>query len=356
MNKREIITYLEKNDVDSYRIEIIEKIIGVDLNPAIIKSIYNSLTKNHAVIETFMKLLKEKNNIHEIGIEQVEKILYMHDVNMTDNTIEVLLNKKIKIKDVISYTLKDVKFFSFDTLLDEEIYTDLYNVKWSGIGRGEVLLCMLLKHAISNTYKRGDLIIKDKILEVKSDNSKLINQSDFGNGNDVSGYWIKAIKNHSKIEKSDLLRGHNNNIRWNLTKGNNFLNHYVDLLLERGVDEKEVSDIICSGWDKLFFNKKMKRFPITKILRKYKSINGEAFKLYTFEVFLHNMIYYLEQSNIDHIALTSDKGFYLLDKSFFKENKDKLREFSKDHFLYKYPSLTKTASNSRVFSISLLEG
>lgn len=356
MNKREIISFIERNDINSYVIEIIEKLLSEDLNPTIIKSIYNSLTKDHAVIETFMKLLKAKNNIHDIGLEQIEKILYMHDVDKTDDAIKMMLNKKIKIEDVISYSLKDVKFFAFSSILDEEIYNDLYNVKWSGIGRGEILLCMILKNAISNTYKRGDILINNKILEVKSDNSKLLNQSDFGNGSDVSDYWIDVIKNHPKIEKSDLLRGHNSNVRWNMSRGNNFLNHYVELLLQRGVEVKEVADMICSGWDKLFINGKMKRSPIRKILRNHGTLNGEAFKLYTFEVFLHNMNYYLDQSSIDYIALTSIDGFYLLDREFFKENTDKLREFSKNHFLYKYPSLTKTASNSRVFSISLLEG
>jgi hypothetical protein len=356
MNKREIISYIERNDLDSYRIEIIEKLLSEDLNPTIIKSIYNSLTKDHAVIKTFMKLLKNKNNIHDIGIEQIEKILYLHDVSKTDKAIKVMLNKKLRLESLISRTLKDVKFFAFSSVLDEEIYNDLYDVKWSGIGRGEVLLCMLIKNAISNTYKRGDILVNNKIIEVKSDNSKLINQSDFGNGSDVSDYWIKTIKNHPMIEKSDLLRGHNNNRKWNMSRGNNFLNYYVDLLLKKGVEIKEVADLICSGWDKLFFNSKMKRAPIRKILKSHGTINGEAFKLYTFEVFLHNMVYYLEQSNIDYIALTSIDGFYLLDKDFFKQNKDKLREFSKNHFLYKYPSLTKTASNSRVFSISLLEG
>jgi len=356
MNKKELISHLEKTDIDSYRIEIINKLLKEDLNINIVKSIYNVLSKDHSVIESFTRLLKAKNNIHDIGIEQIEKIMYGHDVEITDKIIKLMLNKRIDIKNVISYSLKDIKFFAFSSILDEEISNDLYNVKWSGIGRGEMLLCMILKNAISNTYKRGDILIKDKIVEVKSDNSKLINQSDFGSGNEVSDYWINAIKEHALIEKEDLLRGHNNNIRWNLTRGNNLLSHYVSLLLERGAEIKEVADLICTGWDKLFINEKMKRTPIRKILRKHKGISGDAFKKYTFEVFLYNMNYYIKQSNIDHIALTSIDGFYLLDKSFFKQDSDKLREFSKKHFLYKYPSLTKTASNSRVFSISLLEG
>jgi len=356
MNKRELISHLEKNDIDPYRIEIMNKLIEGDLNTSIIKSIYNVLSKNHSVIKSFIQLLKKNNNIHSIGTDKIEQILYHHDVETTNNTINFMLNNRIDIKDLICYSIKDIKFFAFSSILNENISNDLYNIKWSGIGRGEILLCMILKNAISNSYKRGDILINDKIIEVKSDNSKLVNQSDFASGDEVSNYWINTIKNHPKIKKEELLRGHNNNLKWNLTRDNNFLNHYVELLITKGVDIKEITEIICCGWDKLFINEKINRSPIRKIIRKYKSLNGEAFGLYTFEIFIHNMNYYINQSNIDHIALTSIDGFYLLDKEFFKQNKDKLRDFSKNNFLYKYPSLTKTASNGRVFSISLLEG
>lgn len=356
MNKNELISRLEKNDLDSYRIEIINKLVEEDLKPAIIKKIYNILSKDHAVIDSFIKILKNKNNIHDIGIEQIEKILYNHDVDVINKTMKFMLNGRLKLEDLITHNVKDSKFFAFNTILDEEIYKDLYDIKWSGIGRGEILLCMIMKDAVSNTVKRGDIIIDEKVIEVKSNNSKLVNQSDFGAGNEVSDYWIDTILNHPKIKKEDLLRGHKNNLKWNMTRDNNYLNYYVHLLLSRNVPIKEVVELICNGWDKLFKNEKMDRSPIKKILREYKNLEGEAFKKYTFEIFLHNMKYYLNQSKIDYIALTSEEGFYLLDKNFFNENTDKIREFSKDHFLYNYPTLTKTAANSRVFSISLLEG
>ena len=63
MNKKELISHLEKNDIDSYRVEIMDKLLQEDLNINIIKSIYNILSKDHGVIESVIKLLKAKNNI-----------------------------------------------------------------------------------------------------------------------------------------------------------------------------------------------------------------------------------------------------------------------------------------------------
>lgn len=356
MNKEDIIKFLSNNDVDQYRIDMIYKILNDDMNSNIIESVYNIINKDHLVLEKFSSILENQYNINSIGIEQIEKILYQYDINITNNTINNILNNKLSIDNILSTSLKDVKFIQFNSILYEDIAKDLYNIKWSGIGKGEILLCLILENAKSNTYKRGDILINDKIIEVKSKNSKLVNQSDFASGDKVSKYWINMLRKHPLIDKTDILRGHNNPLRWNLSRNNNFLNHYIDVLLNKNVSISDLANIICSGWDKMFVNVKMNRSPIRKILKKYKTLNGDAFAEYTFEIFLYNMTYYIEQSNIDYIALTSNDGFYMLDKSFFSINKDKLREFSKNNFMYKYPSLTKNASSGRVFSISLLEG
>ena len=354
MNKRDIISIIDKTNLDQYRLEIIKNLLEEDLSSNMIKSIYNTLNKNHTIVEKFINILSKKNNIHNNGITQIEKTLYNYSNEITNNTIDNLINHKIDSNEITTYTFKDLKYIEFKSYLNENIIEDLYDIKWSGIGKGEILLCMLLKNAISNTYKRGDIIINDDIIEVKSNNSRLINQSDFGSGEEVSNFWINSIKYHPKIKKKDLLDDHDNNLKWNLSRSNNYLNHYVNILISKRVSLTEISEIICSGWDKLFKYDKIDRSSIKSILRKYKTLDGDAFKYYTFEIFLHNMKYYLSTSKIDKIAITSEYGFYLFDKSFFHQDKEKLRIFSKQHLLYKYPSLTNTASNGRVFSISLL--
>lgn len=354
MDKREIISYLKKNDVDLYRLSIISKLLNNDIDINIIENIHNNINKNHNVIKSFIHILKNVNNIHDIGITQIENILYSYNIECSNSLIHSIINNKLDFKDLVTININNINFFRFNSILDENISKDLYNIHWTGIGKGEVLLCMILENAISNTYKRGDILIDDNTIEVKSYNSKLLNQSDFANGEEVSNYWIDIIQKHPKIK--DLKKDHNNNKRWNLTKDNNYLSYYVDLLLENEVDVNEISDIICSGWDKLFMNDIMDRTCISNILEKYNSLKGEAFNYYVFEIFLHNMIYYLKSSEIDYIALTSKEGFYIFDKDFFLEDRVKLKLFFDNNFSYKYPSLTKKSSSGRVFSISLLEG
>lgn len=346
MNKYDIIKYIEKNDINDVELNILKNLLK-NKNSFILKQVHNLISKNHSLINRFLEIIKDYN-INTKLIEEIQKICYNHSEESINNCINTFLNNKISIYNNLT-SINDPNFIEY--FIDENVKNDLYNLSKTGLGKGEIILTLILKNALLNTYKRGDIIIDDNIVEVKSNNARLLNQSDFGNGEDVSNYWITEIRKYNV----KILPDYDKNIKWNMTKNNNYLNFYINELKSKTSNET-IANIICSGWDKLFINKKMDRNIILKILNKYNNFDDIAFKEYAFEMFLYNLKYYLSESNIDYLILTNVEGYFIFEKSFFYSNKKELRKFCKKYLLFKYPSFTKTAANSRVFSISVLEG
>lgn len=177
---------------------LLDLIIDAPYNEAIYKKIEKLLKRTHKDEST--KLAEILSKIK--GYKDLSKTIVSiaDDLDQDDDLLAYLENPTVTIDDLITNPNGNLKELFSKTGLSTNLYNDLFNLIGSvgnvNIGRGEILLSILIKDAINaNNKTKGDIKIGNDSIEVKSsgDNFRLTSQSGTGLGADAGNYIRKGL-------------------------------------------------------------------------------------------------------------------------------------------------------------------
>jgi hypothetical protein len=185
-------------ELDKKKTALLDLIIDAPYNEALYKKIEKLLKRTHNDVtkDLFDILSKTK------GYKDLAKtiVTIADDLDQDDDLLAYLDNPTITLEDIVSNPNGNLKTLFNTTGLKPELYEQLFNLIGSvgnvNIGRGEILMSILVKDAVNADNKtKGDIKVGSDSIEIKSsgDNFRLTGQSGTGMGADAGNYIRKGL-------------------------------------------------------------------------------------------------------------------------------------------------------------------
>jgi hypothetical protein len=355
-NKKDLITLLEKSDLDDKKLDILYEILQQSVPSGMIEKIHNYLDKDYKTIDKIANFLKEECvNEYEWILENLFT-LNQRDIHTLCEAYKIAMMPSDKVVE-----------FSFDTDLDltTRAVENIYDCKFDGVGKGELLLAWIHNGAkLSVKSERGDISYRGNNYEVKAESGRLCGQSGFGQGSEVAKSWyedtkwlLKKLNFYVKVPTAPPLEKAREPKKWNLG-GEDYSRVYYFQLKEYFSEDwtnirSEYIEIIKKGWKKLFTNWKNAELDLSFVDDFYSETIDS--KTYHLNLLFTNIKYYLYQQSSIGIFFCNKSGYLYLPKTFFDSpTKEKLALLN-EKLKYSLPGFSHAVAQGKVFSVKYME-
>lgn len=185
-------------ELDKKKTALLDLIIDAPYNEALYKKIEKLLKRTHKDVTKELTEILAKTK----GYKDLAKtiVAIADELDQDDDMLAYLENPTVTVDDIFKNPNGNLKTLFNTTGLKPELYDSIFNIIGSvgsvNIGRGEILLSILLKDAVNADNKtKGDIKIGSDSIEVKSsgDNFRLTGQSGTGMGADAGNYIRKGL-------------------------------------------------------------------------------------------------------------------------------------------------------------------
>lgn len=189
---------ISMEELDKKKTALLDLIIDAPYNEALYKKIEKLLKRTHKDVTKDLTEILAKTK----GYKDLAKtiVAIADELDQDDDMLAYLENPTVTVDDIFKNPNGNLKTLFNTTGLKPELYDSIFNLIGSvgsvNIGRGEILLSILLKDAINADNKtKGDIKIGSDSIEVKSsgDNFRLTGQSGTGMGADAGNYIRKGL-------------------------------------------------------------------------------------------------------------------------------------------------------------------
>ena len=251
-------------ELDKKKTALLDLIIDAPYNEALYKKIEKLLKRTHNDVtkDLFDILSKTK------GYKDLAKtiVTIADDLDQDDDLLAYLDNPTITLEDIVSNPNGNLKTLFNTTGLKPELYEQLFNLIGAvgnvNIGRGEILMSILVKDAVNaGNRDKGDIKINTDLVEIKSSgaNFRLTGQSGTGMGADTGNYIRKGL--------SDLFTKANQEVPEYLENSTSFTPSAADSpkkeYFSQGITaavqvstKEEVVEILSTGFNLIYKNYK----------------------------------------------------------------------------------------------------
>jgi hypothetical protein len=251
-------------DLDKRKTDLLDLIIDAPYNEVLYKKIEKLLKRTHNDLtkDLFDILSKTK------GYKDLAKTIVSiaDDLDQDDELLAYLENPTVTFEDVIKSPNGNLKTLFNTTGLSTELYDQLFNLIGSvgsvNIGRGEILMSILIKDAINADNKtKGDVKIGSDSIEIKSsgDNFRLTGQSGTGMGADTGNYIRKGLSDLFTAAKQEVPEYFENSTAFAPSASANPRKEYFSQGITAAVqasNKAEVVEILASGFNLIYKNYK----------------------------------------------------------------------------------------------------
>ena len=149
-------------------------------------------------INKYIKLVMSQSKLEKEKAKEVVKVIL--NSNSAQPIFDYLTNRE-ETGVTIDELLQARNIFTVDkwSNFDPQFLAWLATFKWVergiGMGSGEILVSVLIKGArkAGASGEKGDTIVNDVELEIKSDNGRLKGQSGYNQGVEASKYWFEQL-------------------------------------------------------------------------------------------------------------------------------------------------------------------
>ena len=149
-------------------------------------------------INKYIKLIMSQSRLEKEKAKEVVKAIL--NSNSSQPIFDYLTNRE-ETGVTIDELLQARNIFTVDkwSNFDPQFLAWLATFKWVekgiGMGSGEILVSVLIKGArkAGASGEKGDTIVNDVELEIKSDNGRLKGQRDYNQGPEASKYWFEQL-------------------------------------------------------------------------------------------------------------------------------------------------------------------
>jgi hypothetical protein len=251
-------------ELDKKKTALLDLIIDAPYNEALYKKIEKLLKRTHNDVtkDLFDILSKTK------GYKDLAKtiVTIADDLDQDDDLLAYLDNPTITLEDIVSNPNGNLKTLFNTTGLKPELYEQLFNLIGSAgnvnIGRGEILMSILVKDAVNAANRdKGDIRINGDLIEIKSggDNFRLTGQSGTGMGADAGNYIRKGLSDLFKASNQEVPEYLENSTSFTPTASANPRKEYFSQGIAAAVqisNKAEVVEILAAGFNLIYKNYK----------------------------------------------------------------------------------------------------
>lgn len=314
-------------------------------DPKVYKRIKQLLAGTHKA-----SINKVKDILTNKGYTELVKTIVaeVDELDLTDEVLEYLENPTITIEDITTEPNGNLKTLFNKTGFSTELYNQLFNIIGSvgnvSIGRGEILMSILIKDAVNaNNKDKGDIKINKDLIEIKASGKgasfRLTGGSGTGMGSDAGSYIRKGLSALFVAVNKEVPEYFKNATSFSPSSSdkprNEFFSHGITAAVQVSTKE-DVVEILATGFNLIYK---------PTVDKKYKDeltavFNGAIAEDGTFNtgaylngVLLIEFNRYLQDGTY-FMAVSKETGFYFLINGQIKE--DQLKYFK-----------VKTANNIR---------
>jgi hypothetical protein len=251
-------------DLDKRKTELLDLIIDAPYNEALYKKIEKLLKRTHNDLTKDLFEILSKTKCYKDLAKTIVSIA--DDLDQDDELLAYLENPTVTFEDVVKSPNGNLKTLFNTTGLSVELYDQLFNLIGSvgnvNIGRGEILMSILIKDAINADNKtKGDVKIGSDSIEIKSsgDNFRLTGQSGTGMGADTGNYIRKGLSDLFTAANQEVPEYFENSTAFAPSASANPRKEYFSQGITAAVqasNKAEVVEILSSGFNLIYKNYK----------------------------------------------------------------------------------------------------
>lgn len=249
-------------DLDKRKSELLDLIIDAPYNEALYKKIEKLLKRTHNDVTKDLTDFLSKTK----GYKDLAKtiVAIADDLDQDDDLLIYLDNPTITFADIIQAPNGNLKTLFDKTGLKSELYDQLFNLIGSvgnvNIGRGEILMSILVKDAVNaDNRTKGDIKIGNDSVEIKSsgDNFRLTGQSGTGMGADAGNYIRKGLGDLFTEAGQEVPEYFENSTAFTPTAAANPRKEYFSQGITAAVNvsnKESVVEILATGFNLIYKN------------------------------------------------------------------------------------------------------
>jgi|GEM_PF-1539059 hypothetical protein len=251
-------------ELDKKKSDLLDLIIDAPYNEALYKKIEKLLKRTHNDVnkELFDILGTGK------GYKDLAKTIVSiaDDLDQDDDLLVYLDNPTITFEDITNSPNGNLKTLFDTTGLSPALYDQLFNLIGSvgnvNIGRGEILMSILIKDAVNaGNRDKGDIKIKTDLIEIKAsgDNFRLTGQSGTGMGADTGNYIRKGLGDLFTAAKQEVPEYFENSTAFtpsaSATPRKEYFSQGITAAVQASTKE-DVVEILATGFNLIYKNYK----------------------------------------------------------------------------------------------------
>jgi len=190
------------------------------------------------------------------------------ELDLTDELLEYLENPTITIEDITTEPNGNLKTLFNKTGFSTELYNQLFNIIGSvgnvSIGRGEILISILIKDAVNaNNSDKGDIKINEDLIEIKASGEgasfRLTGGSGTGMGSDAGNYIRKGLGDLFTAAKQEVPEYFENSTAFTPSASGKPRKEYFSQGITAAVQastKEDVVEILATGFNLIYKNYK----------------------------------------------------------------------------------------------------
>jgi len=249
-------------ELEKKKTDLLDLIIDAPYNEKIYKKIEKLLKKTHKDNTNDLTEFLSKTK----GWKDLAKtiVALADELDQDDDLMIYLQTPTLTLTDLTSTASGNLKTLFKSTGLKPELYDSLFNLIGSvgnvNIGRGEILISILIKDAVNaDNRTKGDIKIGSDSIELKSsgDNFRLTGQSGTGLGADAGNYIRKGLSDLFKEAEHPIPEYLDDSSSFTPTASDKPRKEYFSQGIEAAVkasSKAEVVDILASGFNLIYKN------------------------------------------------------------------------------------------------------
>jgi hypothetical protein len=247
-------------DLDKRKSELLDLIIDAPYNEVLYKKIEKLLKRTHNDVLAELTDILSTNKGYKTLAKTIVAIA--DDLDQDDDLLAYLDNPTITFDDIKNSPNGNLKTIFDTTGLSSKLYDELFNLIGAvgnvNIGRGEILMSILVKDAVNASNKtKGDISIGSDSVEIKSsgDNFRLTGGSGTGMGADAGNYIRKGLSDLFKNADQEVPEYFENATAFSPSASANPRKEYFSQGITAAAlvsTKAEVVEILASGFNLIY--------------------------------------------------------------------------------------------------------